>query len=50
MEFNLPTTKSQMYVILNDLFYYYRIRREGYEEVNLQELELERLTVTQKSD
>ncbi len=50
MEFNLPTTKSQMYVILNDLFYYYRIRREGYEEVNLQELELERLTITQKTD
>ncbi len=45
MQFNLPTTKEQMYNILNDLFYYYRVRREGYEEVNLEELELPRLTI-----
>ncbi len=45
MEFNLPTTKTQMYTILNDLFYYYRVRREGYEEINLEELQLERLSM-----
>ena len=50
MEFNLPTTKSQMYTILNDLFYYYRVRREGFEEVNLQELVLERLSYTPITD
>lgn len=43
MEFNLPTTKEQMYTILNDLFYYYRIRRETYEDVDLEELFLPRL-------
>ena len=47
MEFNLPTTKEEMYVILNDLFYYYRLRREGYEELNLIELELPRLEIEQ---
>ena len=49
MEFNLPTTKEEMYVILNDLFYYYRLRREGYEELNLIELELPRLEIEQMS-
>ena len=43
MEFNTPTTKEQMYTILNDLFYYYRIRRETYEDVELEELFLPRL-------
>ncbi len=50
MQFNLPTTKSEMYTILNDLFYYYRIRREGFEEINLQELQLERLSMEEVSD
>lgn len=43
MEFNIPTTKEQMYNVLNDLFYYYRIRRETYEDVDLEELFLPRL-------
>lgn len=50
MEFNLPTTKEEMYTILNDLFHYYRVRREGYEEVNLVELELPRLEIKQMSE
>lgn len=50
MQFNIPTTKTEMYVVLNDLFYYYRIRREGYEEANLQELQLQRLSISQKTD
>lgn len=50
MQFNLPTTKEEMYNVLNDLFYYYRVRREGYEEVNLDELSLPRLTIQQMTD
>ncbi len=50
MQFNLPTTKTEMYNILNDLFYYYRVRREGYEEINLVELNLPRLSQTQLSE
>ena len=50
MQFNLPTTKQEMYVILNDLFYYYRVRREGFEDLNLKELDLQRLEYTPKTD
>ena len=49
MQFNLPTTKEEMYVILNDLFYYYRVQRGGFEEVDLVELDLTRLECEQKS-
>ena len=50
MQFNTPTTKDEMYVILNDLFYYYRVKREGYEEVSLKELELARLEFTPSTE
>ena len=50
MQFNLPTTKNQMYTVLNDLFYYYRVRREGYEEINLVQLDLPRLSMTYVTD
>lgn len=50
MEFNTPTTKEQMYVILNDLYHYYRIRRKGFEELNLKELELERMAYVPLTD
>lgn len=43
MQFNTPTTKEQMYVILNDLFYFYRIKREGFEPVEQQGLKLEKI-------
>ncbi len=46
MQFNLPTTKDQMYQILNDIFYYYRIRRPSYDELMLQPLDLEKMTYT----
>ena len=49
MQFNLPTTKEEMYQILNDLFYYYRVRREGFEEVNLIDLNLTRLQYIEKT-
>lgn len=50
MQFNLPTTKQEMYTILNELFHYYRVRREGFEEIALTELHLERLSYTPPSD
>ena len=50
MEFNLPTTKQEMYTILNDLFYHYRVRREGYEDVNLKDLVLTRLEYEPETD
>lgn len=49
MEFNLPTTKSEMYVILNDIYYHYRVRRGGYEDVGLENLVLERMEYTEKN-
>lgn len=50
MEFNIPTTKSQMYAVLNDLFYYYRIRREGFQDINLLPLTLEKMSTSVPSD
>ncbi len=46
MEFNLPKTLTEMYSILNDLFYYYRIKRQGYEEITMKELNLPELEFT----
>ncbi len=46
MQFNLPKTQSEMYEILNDLFYYYRIRRPSYDDLMLKPLELEKMTYT----
>ena len=50
MEFNLPTTKTQMYSILEQLFYYYRIQRPGYEELQLEPLVLDRLSYDKPTD
>ncbi len=44
MTFATPTTQSQMYLVLKDIFYYYRIRREGFAGVELEDLQLERLS------
>lgn len=46
MTFDTPTTKNEMYEILQEIFYYYRIRREADTGVSLNELELERLSYT----
>lgn len=46
MNFNTPTTKNEMYEILQQIFYYYRIRREADTGVTLNELELDRLVYT----
>ena len=50
MEFNIPTTKAQMYVVLNDLFYYYRIRREGFQGIDLLPLDLEKMSTSLPTD
>ena len=46
MQFEVPTNKQEMYSTLQDIFYYYRIRRVGFEGIVLQELSLERLNYT----
>lgn len=43
MEFDLPTTLNEMYTTLSEIYYYYRVRREGYEDADLQDLVLERM-------
>ena len=43
MQFNTPTTKSEMYTTLDEIFNYYRIQREEYQEPVLGELILNRL-------
>ncbi len=50
MAFATPTTKEEMYAILKDIFYYYRIKREGFQAVTLQDLALERLDFTPLTD
>ena len=50
MQFNLPTTKEQMYVILNDLFNYYRIQRPMYEPEEQKGLELEKMEYHPKTE
>ena len=44
MEFNLPTSKTQMYELLNEIYHYYRIRRATFEDIKMQQLELDRMS------
>lgn len=46
MNFTTPTTKEQMYAVLQQIFHYYRIEREGFSSETLEELELDRLSFT----
>ncbi|MBQ9485407.1 MAG: hypothetical protein IJU83_01060 [Clostridia bacterium] len=46
MTFPTPTSKENMYSILQDIFYYYRIQREADTGVNLAPLVLQRMTYT----
>ncbi|MBQ6922000.1 MAG: hypothetical protein IJQ66_02820 [Clostridia bacterium] len=46
MTFETPATENQMYSILQDIFFYYRIRREADSEVELEELSLSRAAFT----
>lgn len=50
MQFTTPTNIDEMYQTLTDIFYYYRIKRESYEVLDLQPLNVTRLTFTPFSD
>lgn len=50
MQFDLPTTKTEMYDVLQELFYYYRIKKVPFEEITLLPLTLDRLTYTPLTD
>lgn len=50
MEFTLPTTQTEMYNTLKELFYYYRIRRGGYAGISLENISLERMQFTPLTD
>ncbi len=50
MQFETPTTKAQMYEVLKEIFYYYRIRKDSYEDHILPELTLERMAFTPKTN
>lgn len=50
MEITTPVSKSDMYRILGEIFYYYRIRRDPYDEFVLPELTLERMQITLLSE
>ncbi|MBO4251967.1 MAG: hypothetical protein J5911_04845 [Clostridia bacterium] len=46
MTFNTPTTKNQMYSILQEIFHYYRIERESSPDLTLNALSLTRMSYT----
>ena len=50
MQWETPTTKQKMYEVLQDIFYYYRIRREAWDDLDLVPLELTRMEFTSLSD
>lgn len=50
MEFNLPTTKEQMYSILNDLFHYYRVNKQDFEILEQMGLKLEKMDYVMPTD
>lgn len=50
MAFPTPTTESEMLSTLKDIFFYYRVKREAFEEVKLEPLVLERMKFTALSD
>lgn len=50
MQFTLPTTKLEMLETLKDIFYYYRIQRVEFDDVDLKALALDRLEFTPLDD
>ena len=50
MTFNTPTTKDELYSVLQEIFYYYRIRREVTEDLVIEPLKLDRLIAEELSD
>ncbi len=50
MQYTSPTTQEEMYLALKEIFFYYRIRRESFNDVVLQPLNLTRLEHTPLTD
>ncbi|MBQ7348506.1 MAG: hypothetical protein IJW47_00785 [Clostridia bacterium] len=50
MAFPTPTTKEEMFSILKDIFYYYRVKRAEFEEIVLVPLSLKRMEYTPLDD
>ena len=50
MTFTNPTTADEMYATLQQIFYFYRIKKEPYSGVTLVPLEIDRLTFTPLTD
>lgn len=50
MAFPTPTTKDEMFSILKDIFYYYRVKRAEFEEIVLVPLSLKRMEYTPLDD
>ncbi len=48
--FSTPTTQAEMHEILKEIFSYYRVRWEGFKDVELKELELTRMEYVELSD
>ena len=46
MQFKIPTSKDEMYEVLQDIFYYYRIKRAEMEEIDLAPLVLDKMEYT----
>lgn len=46
MEFNLPTTKEEMYATLTELFHYYRYQKSNFELVEQLSLKLDKIDYT----
>ena len=50
MQFNLPTTQTEMYTLLNELFHFYRITRAGYSGTTLEAIQLNRMSYEKPTD
>lgn len=50
MQFTLPTTKAEMYSVLQSIYSYYRITREGFTQATLSPLEIADETYTEPDE
>lgn len=50
MQFTFPTSKAEMFSALQDIYNFYRIKREGFEQTLLKEISLEEMSFTKLTD
>jgi len=50
MQFATPTTKAEMYEILNEIFHYYRIKYDDYEESETEDINISGIQYTPMTD